>query len=441
MGYGIPGLVTIAEPPLQSREVCVVLDGSGRLLELHARPPLEAESDRPPIDWAALFALAGLEKTTFTRDGEVAPRRDPGAFAEKRHAWLGRRAGWPDRPVRVEAAERGGQVVFFWVGDEATGTRALLSDVPTDLGTRLSEWVYSFLRLAAVTVGGWLAWRNVRRGVANLPGALRLVLVGAGASLFCWLFMAHHVAPLGDEWAILAAAAGGAVLSSLMMGLIYLALEPSVRRLHPEWVISWNRLLSGRFRDPLVGRDFLVGALFGVVWVILIPVRRTFLPEALGQPFAPYAVWMPALTFNPLGPLCSEVWFQLFFQLLEFFLLVFVYLLSGRLSIAVILCVVFWTVRGSLYLGEPLSPLSLGMAALGAGLFLFTLLRFGLLAFVSLGLFGYTLTDMPVTLDSQAPYALTSFFTLAALGGLAVFAFRNATAEGDRLPELSAGRG
>src|SRR5687768_18051298 len=40
--------------------------------------------------------------------------------------------------------------------------------------------------------------------------------------------------------------------------IAYLAGEPFVRRRWPWQVISWNRLLAGRWRDPLVGRDVLI---------------------------------------------------------------------------------------------------------------------------------------------------------------------------------------
>ncbi len=37
--------------------------------------------------------------------------------------------------------------------------------------------------------------------------------------------------------------------------LMYVSLEPYVRRVWPRTLISWTRLLSGYVRDPLVGRD------------------------------------------------------------------------------------------------------------------------------------------------------------------------------------------
>src|SRR5262249_36690296 len=158
-------------------------------------------------------------------------------------------------------------------------------------------------RLLALTVGAGLAWHNLRRGLANPAGARRIAVVYVGAALLMWLFMAHHVLSLADEWAMLAAAVGGALLNGMTLWVIYLALEPSVRRLRPVWVIGWNRLLAGRWRDPLVGRDVLFGALFGVAWALLVPLRRTLVPELLGEAYLPNRVWMATLTTGPLGPL------------------------------------------------------------------------------------------------------------------------------------------
>src|SRR4029079_8452306 len=46
--------------------------------------------------------------------------------------------------------------------------------------------------------------------------------------------------------------------------LLYVALEPHVRRIWPETMIGWSRLLAGSVRDPLVGRDVLVGVLVAI---------------------------------------------------------------------------------------------------------------------------------------------------------------------------------
>jgi serine/threonine-protein kinase len=47
-----------------------------------------------------------------------------------------------------------------------------------------------------------------------------------------------------------------------------MALEPWVRRFWPEVLITWTRLWQGQWRDPLVGRDVLIGAVAGVVFAL-----------------------------------------------------------------------------------------------------------------------------------------------------------------------------
>jgi hypothetical protein len=44
--------------------------------------------------------------------------------------------------------------------------------------------------------------------------------------------------------------------------------------------VGWNRLLAGNYRDPLVGRDLLVGCVGGIVFILLaylyFPIFRLF---------------------------------------------------------------------------------------------------------------------------------------------------------------------
>ena len=54
-----------------------------------------------------------------------------------------------------------------------------------------------------------------------------------------------------------------------VLWLIYLALEPYVRRHWPQTIITWTRMIDGRWRDPLVGRDLLFGVILGVLWTVI----------------------------------------------------------------------------------------------------------------------------------------------------------------------------
>ncbi len=429
-GYGVPGLPTVAEPDLAPGEVCVVLDGLGRLIEYHAQPGGPGTHDGP-TDWSRFFQAAGLDPMAFDA---VTPNRDPGARVSEWSAFEGDDPFRFGSRLRVERAGRDGRAVYFWVGDAAapdTPDRSTIGAVPVEAEEQVSEFIYAAIRLLALTVGGWLAWWNVRRGQANLAGARLIALVFMGAFLGMWMTMGHHTPNLADEWATLTPAVGEAVLNALVLGIIYLALEPSVRRVRPSWLIGWNRLLAGRWSDPLVGRDVLVGCLIGVLWAILIPIQRTLLPEWLGQAIAPYSVWMPTLSLSPIGPILAYVWWALLFSLLNFFLLMLIYLPTRSLSLAVVLWALFKFGQWSgLFAGS--APIGMViLAGVLVALSLFTLLRFGLLVFVVFGFVRDLTTDLPVTLDWQAWYVTAGICTLAVVIGLAAFGFVTCATFGD----------
>ena len=60
-----------------------------------------------------------------------------------------------------------------------------------------------------------------------------------------------------------------------MIWIFYLAIEPYVRRFWPETLVAWSRVLEGRFRDPMVGRHILIGALAGMGVTLLCAAAAT----------------------------------------------------------------------------------------------------------------------------------------------------------------------
>ena len=78
-----------------------------------------------------------------------------------------------------------------------------------------------------------------------------------------WIFAAHHV-PERSQLQIFFGALYRSFFSFGLAWLFYISLEPYARKLWPRSMISWVRLLYGRFRDPLVGRDVLVGCVYGI---------------------------------------------------------------------------------------------------------------------------------------------------------------------------------
>jgi hypothetical protein len=78
------------------------------------------------------------------------------------------------------------------------------------------------------------------------------------------ILRAHHV-PVGPtELGLLLSVTGWALVWGGFSWLAYISLEPHIRRWRPGALVSWTRVLSGRVRDPLVGRDILIGVFTGV---------------------------------------------------------------------------------------------------------------------------------------------------------------------------------
>ena len=108
-----------------------------------------------------------------------------------------------------------------------------------------------------------LALHHVRRGRADLKGALRITFYFFAIDMILWVTGVHHD---GSPQRELSMALNFLVRSlgfAVRIWLYYVALEPLVRRFWPDMLITCSRLISGRFRNELVGRDVLIGFLWG----------------------------------------------------------------------------------------------------------------------------------------------------------------------------------
>src|SRR5262249_50733268 len=102
--------------------------------------------------------------------------------------------------------------------------------------------------------------------------------------MLLWLCRTHLMPGLGILGLLMIAAAGSLFVAAITW-ILYLALEPWVRRRWPQTIISWSRLLSGQLRDPLVGRDILFGVMLGVAWILIFQLRSIPLMRLGGVPF------------------------------------------------------------------------------------------------------------------------------------------------------------
>jgi hypothetical protein len=435
--YGNVSRMTPVDPPLAIAGMSLVrLDPSGRLTQLTVVPPSSAPATAAPFDsaeprlaegapqpdWPALLARAGFDASAWPA---AAPERNPPIYADARAAWQGTWPNAPNLPVRLEAAALGGKTVYF----EAIYPWTPPPRAPSTMLTATERvGVLMALLTAAVTIVGAaiFAQRNVRAGRGDRRGALRLSAFVFAAMFLSWLFGESHVATLW-EVALVVMALSWALLAAGFCWLAYLAVEPFLRRRWPEVLVTWARLLAGEFRDPLVGRDVLVGCAAGSALAV-VAIAGFLLPERLGvssnlvfvdvygvaygvQMVLPLLVWRAAqAVLAGLG--CVFLLLLLRLALRSQWAAVVVFVLGNAVIAGAGTAGAFWMVFAS--------------TAIHFGVFVLLIVRFGLLAAVAQfyvwGLFIF----FPVTGDLSAWYAGAGVTALLVFSALTMFGFTTA---------------
>ncbi|HEV3329727.1 MAG TPA: serine/threonine-protein kinase [Bryobacteraceae bacterium] len=238
----ISGFLWTDDPPLNvSGMTLVKLNPLGRLMQFLAVPPLvetSAGAAQSP-DWAPLFSAAGLDPSKWP---PAEPTWAPLIPTDARVAWTGSLDERPDIPMRIEAAAFRGKPVYFELIGPWTQAERMQPYQPTT-GERVSLVLGIVLLLSMLVGGAMLARRNLRLGRGDRHGASRLAAVVLAAHAVLYLVM-HH-APNFSEFLLF--------LEFLVLGLawacflwvLYIALEPYVRRRWPATLVSWSRLLAG----------------------------------------------------------------------------------------------------------------------------------------------------------------------------------------------------
>ena len=138
------------------------------------------------------------------------------------------------------------------------------ADNQSSLGADVSAALGAFLLFGYVVVGGLFARWHLRRGRGDAKGALRLACF-TSLAFAAWALSNYHFVPRPEYIGLQFLLLGIPLFFGLLTWIGYMAAEPYVRQRWPKLLVSWQRLLSGRLRDPLVGRDVLLGVLAGSV--------------------------------------------------------------------------------------------------------------------------------------------------------------------------------
>ena len=394
-----PKVVTSSDPPtIISGMINVQLDPDGRLLYFQVIPPQKEESPqsaRSP-DWQPLFNAAGLDVAQFH---SVESSWDALASADARAAWDG---VWPGsaRPLHIEAAARRGKPVFFSLIGTWTKPGRMSPVAPTraDKTSQIIGLSVAFVILAG---GLLLAYRNYSRGKVDRQGALRLAGLIFVLELSIALFRSHFVLTM-DTVALVIFAISTGLFVSAFMWVLYLALEPHVRRIWPQTIISWSRLISGRWHDPLVGRDVLFGVMLGITWDFVFALGSYLEIRAGARPLLPNTEILAGFRETVAVGLLNIVG-SIQTTLIFFFLLILLRVLVKNRWLAAGIFVLLFTVPRSLGSDHPLIEITVFLFIYGIAAF--AVVRFGLIT-LAIGAFcADALLNVPITMDFSNWYA------------------------------------
>ncbi len=411
-----PGVVTFTDPPVtHSGMIAVQLDPDGRLLDFLAMPPEKEDSPQSsrPADWHPPFTAAGLDLAQF-RPAE--PVWNSLAAADSRAAWDGVMPG-SGRPLHVEASALHGKLVAFSLSGAWTKS-SRMNQAEKTRADKTRQIIGLGVALVIIGAGLFLAYRNHSRGKSDRQGALRLAALVFALELSICLFRSHFVLTM-DTIAILTFAVSTGLFVSGFIWVLYLALEPYVRRNWPQMIISWTRFISGRLRDPLVGRDLLFGILLGIIWVFVFAVGSFFLIRAGDRPLLANTDILEGFRESVAVGLLNIV-SSIQTTLIFFFLLVLLRVLVKNRWLAAAVFTLIFTLPKVLGSDHPYIETPIWLAIYGIAAF--TVVRFGLIVLAMGVLTVDILLNVPITLDFSNWYAgrslsvLLGFVVVAAWG-------------------------
>lgn len=413
--------ITSSSPPRdEPRSVFAVLSSSGHLLRFERVPP-DAGFGKPseptkPVDWTPFLEAADFDLGTI----EVAePTRAHQVGSDKRYAW---RASYPksDMKFRIEAATLENVPVSFRIvpdkqpvspSYEAAVSRAAIT----------ADDVISLVLLVGIVAAVYLAFQNIRSNRTDRRGAFATGAV-VGAATFLSMTVGRQT--IGDM--ITLDVIGRPLARSLWFGglawLVYLGMEPSIRRTWPHLLISWSRLMSGRWRDALVWRDVLIGAAVGtaITPVFAVGQMLDFSNATITRPLMPTVEWFNGFAFC-VSTLSNMIASNFALPLLITLAMLGVHKVVRLRWITyavttVFLCIVLG--GGNPLLGIKLAALLLAVASM------LLLIRVGQLAFVACLLLGTILVRVPLTLDFDEWYAFVTVLSVGPMAALVIVGAR-----------------
>jgi serine/threonine-protein kinase len=218
-------------------------------------------------------------------------------------------------------------------------------------------------------------------------------------------------------------AAGNWLLWAAILFLVYLALEPEVRARWPHSIVTWNRVLAGRWRDPQVASHILVGAAVGAGMFAVFQLSFIVIPRLVEPVNFDVSLKFALGTRHWIGGHAGDLGGALRAGLLIFLTIFGLRQMLRYDALAAVVAAMLCTLTQSeVFYAQNWVLMTLLYVAIYSAL-AFVLLRCGLVATIVAVFFADSGNAMLLGMDWNTWYAASGIATLVLLIAIAVWAF------------------
>jgi len=397
----------------------VVLDPEGRLVRLAVVPPQLDRGWQPQAaNWKPLFDAAGLDQRAFTPSP---PEWTPTMYADTRVAWTGPIPSMPGETMRLEAGSYRGRPVYFHPVAPWTTTSRMANTIAERRKVTFMGALIQSIVIGMFVAAGLIARHNWRKGRGDRRGAVQLTVFVMLAAVGVWLLDNKHVADPTIEMSRFFV--GQPLWAAGLLWVLYLAVEPYVRRFWPSTLVSWSRLMARQWRDPLVGRDILFGVALGL-GLRVIALGSTYLAARLGHHSPPDVPDLEELlgTTAVIARVLNQIFNAVINAIFAVFAMVLLKMAVKREWLASIVAIALAMILAVNSSGG--SPVINFIAALlTVSVIVLTIQRLGLVAITFLFFIYFVMGSAAITLDSSRWFFSSSLVLIAIPALLAAYGF------------------
>jgi predicted Ser/Thr protein kinase len=413
-------------PPLKPGMVEITLDAGGRLRSFRGVPQISPA--KLPVTEEAVFRAAQLDRSSFE---EIPSTALPLGSFDALHKYKGKHPGLPGTELTAEIATYKGQLTYFEVA--GPWETPVAASVPTSRSTFVI--VRDLLGIVAIAVGlvfaPLLARRNWKLGRADRKGAFRIAVARFVFGMLYWAAMVHAV-PSWEMVDLLLTAISLQLLQAGIVWVVYLALEPALRSKWPHAIVSWNRLLAGKWDDSMVASHILIGCAAGSCLWVFFAVRDLWSISNSGL-FSGGPGPMLYGVRSMMGGIFARLTECLSLGLVGFFFLFGARMLLRRDWLAALAGALFFPlIESSVLNSTDRLPIYL-MYALVYAVLLLIMLRLGVVALMSTMLFLNIIGGSALGTDLKTWYAPNGIAAIAILLIVAGWSFYRSLGERDLL--------